>query len=908
MGVLTLTDTIERNKTFSGCDMVASIDILDASGNRHSYVLGTLLTLTYSTFQDKKPVRALGNINAKDYVCGPRTIAGSMVFSIFNKHILYEISNASGGYIYDGYIMDELPPFDITISLANEYGAKARMALYGVRIISEGQTMSVNDIYTENTYQYFAHDLQYIKDEDKSIFGGTLESIKYNQAGGSLSPESSGYQAIWSYDSGGSTSSESVGQIPILLTCRTENAMDDISMGSAAFTLNPSQSAGTTTVTNVLTQHEMVISNVEFPGQIVYAPLAQGQYSARYANEATGEQSNEVQFSIGAEVDAQTLIPAPMILQRYGTSLKARVNCSAHTQLKYGETGESTVYSTATVTDDTVLITGLTQNMQYTIYSCDDSTESLKTIVSTKDSSTEMFNFLDTIISNNSELIQSPVAQSVLTEAKSIFDSIGGSEYEMPFSVADSLATVKANAVSQMDSADDYIIVSLRNVIDACNELSDIVIDTANAEDYFINKNSETSFASRPAVTNGSFGSVGVSPDSDKIIICNPLNGMMVEGVATSEGECISMLNMLPEGKYNIMAIDTAGTPSPYSEFTVLSDSEKTARYNRYLLASIGHEIDSEAARQQLLASNREFVGFDTELQSRALIEAATTIGSRVVSDPAIIASSAEEIVAQVNIHDAEFDFYLAICKMDKAITSVINFKQKIEHTGYTEIVFEAEKYGLFEGETYCLWIEDQNQQRVSGMVTTKIEDISGDEQINQMILGLRLSKFKTELAGISGYGRIEELVAAVYSDAATSRLNMYDKAIEKAIQIEPNMAARDSVVGCILQLKYRYNTDISKSYSLILLSNVVDYKRGSFVSQAAYAASVNIVAYADDECQFSAETGGSVIELQPAISSSEYVYVMMKMPGASEYAGFILISCRTGLETHYKINVREVA
>ena len=45
------------------------------------------------------------------------------------------------------YIADEIPPFDITISFANEYGYDSRMALYGVRLLNEGQSMATNDIY-----------------------------------------------------------------------------------------------------------------------------------------------------------------------------------------------------------------------------------------------------------------------------------------------------------------------------------------------------------------------------------------------------------------------------------------------------------------------------------------------------------------------------------------------------------------------------------------------------------------------------------------------------------------------------------------------------------------------------------------------------------------------------------------
>ena len=83
------------NETFSGCDMTATITINKQSYNKttkkyqiqpYTKVLGELTTISYSINMDKKPVRSIGNVNAKDYVMGQRTIAGSLVFSVFNKH------------------------------------------------------------------------------------------------------------------------------------------------------------------------------------------------------------------------------------------------------------------------------------------------------------------------------------------------------------------------------------------------------------------------------------------------------------------------------------------------------------------------------------------------------------------------------------------------------------------------------------------------------------------------------------------------------------------------------------------------------------------------------------------------------------------------------------------------------
>ena len=153
------------NNTYSMCDIVCTIDIRSNTGEHVVAVLGKLQTLSYSIYQQKQPVRCLGNMNAKDYVYGQRTIAGSLVFAVFNKHWLVDIYEQliNKGMMKNWhYIADEIPPFDITISFANEYGYDSKMALYGVRLMTEGQVMSINDIYIENTYQFVATDIEYM--------------------------------------------------------------------------------------------------------------------------------------------------------------------------------------------------------------------------------------------------------------------------------------------------------------------------------------------------------------------------------------------------------------------------------------------------------------------------------------------------------------------------------------------------------------------------------------------------------------------------------------------------------------------------------------------------------------------------------------------------------------------------
>ena len=128
------------------------------------HTLGSLQTISYSTHQDRAPVRSIGNINAKDYVQGQRTIAGTMVFAMFHQHWMIPFLEELEDHVSNTDIWsDELPALNLTLSMVNEYGYRSCMVIYGVKFIDDGGVMSINDLYTENTLQYVATGIQPLK-------------------------------------------------------------------------------------------------------------------------------------------------------------------------------------------------------------------------------------------------------------------------------------------------------------------------------------------------------------------------------------------------------------------------------------------------------------------------------------------------------------------------------------------------------------------------------------------------------------------------------------------------------------------------------------------------------------------------------------------------------------------------
>lgn len=70
------------------------------------------------------------------------------------------ISNVGGDQeLAKAWYADQIPPFDITLAAANEYGALAVMKIFGVEILNEGYGVSIDDIVSEQQHTYVARQI-----------------------------------------------------------------------------------------------------------------------------------------------------------------------------------------------------------------------------------------------------------------------------------------------------------------------------------------------------------------------------------------------------------------------------------------------------------------------------------------------------------------------------------------------------------------------------------------------------------------------------------------------------------------------------------------------------------------------------------------------------------------------------
>jgi hypothetical protein len=187
-------DLSRQYTSFSGVDIRAVIG---------GVTVGTLQGISYAVQREKAPIYVMGRVDPLSFSRGKRGIAGTIVTLMLDAHIIKDQNSpfanmslivdrdeifaspldrndatigATGGLedletvtpgftfsasnLADSYqqstawYVDQLPPFDVVLVAANEYGKAATMRIYGAEILNEGSGFSIDDIVIENQMTY----------------------------------------------------------------------------------------------------------------------------------------------------------------------------------------------------------------------------------------------------------------------------------------------------------------------------------------------------------------------------------------------------------------------------------------------------------------------------------------------------------------------------------------------------------------------------------------------------------------------------------------------------------------------------------------------------------------------------------------------------------------------------------
>lgn len=186
-------DLSRQYTSFSGCDIRVVID---------GESVAQVQAVSYAIQREKAPIHTLGHKDPVSFARGKRAIAGTMVWVMFDTHLMSakpffdnkfiaakdeimpdidDLNNAAAplddlralddSFVFDSsdlaasyqlqsaWYVDQLPPFDIVVVAANEYGKAASMRIYGAEILNEGTGFSIDNMVIEDQMTYIARSI-----------------------------------------------------------------------------------------------------------------------------------------------------------------------------------------------------------------------------------------------------------------------------------------------------------------------------------------------------------------------------------------------------------------------------------------------------------------------------------------------------------------------------------------------------------------------------------------------------------------------------------------------------------------------------------------------------------------------------------------------------------------------------
>ena len=147
---------------FGGADIVTTFYIKGNVINTYN-----IATLSIDATRGVAPIHTLGSTNTRKFVRGHRTIAGSIVFltttdgpiPLYGVNSVFPEAYGEHKEFNTSPMLDQLPPFDISISYMDEYGRMSFEKLFGVVIYRVSKTHSISDLVTEVICQYLCLDM-----------------------------------------------------------------------------------------------------------------------------------------------------------------------------------------------------------------------------------------------------------------------------------------------------------------------------------------------------------------------------------------------------------------------------------------------------------------------------------------------------------------------------------------------------------------------------------------------------------------------------------------------------------------------------------------------------------------------------------------------------------------------------
>lgn len=728
---------IDGYDSYSGADIIVTAQLSNVDGNsdisKKCYVLGSLQTISISTYQDKAPVRALGNINALDYVMGPRSIAGSLVFAVFDRHFAYDIFNDLKKYTGKSVLLtDEIPALDLTLCFQNEYGKRSRMTLYGVKMVSEGQVMSVNDLFTENTYQFVGTGLENLTPEDSKYPKLNPSSPRVNPV---ITPTnkpfgkpdlSSGskFDRV-NKDSGTGHPDKNPSKITDI---DINQPFTDKDYGEIIIGVNNPTAINAYLTNKYDSDFNELLNSDKFGNDINKWTISvpKGNYSLIYYDKITGERLGEYEnLIVDSQERAKELNDYPIINYVSNSIIEAEANNPDHNQIVL--TCNNSIVDRQKVQKNTCTFHNLTPSTEYKIYSNNTKNEdsiSKISVCNTLDSKYQTENDFKSFVYNNKNLW--------INDLSNIdYDSLN---IDNSLNLIDKILNMNYDYKNELLL---YAIIYQNDFLKCANSENDINIIYNNdiLKPYFTTKN----------------------PYKNLIFYFLKNNNFYYGDTKNTDDNTFSLKNNKNNKRYYTYAIDKDNIKSLKYDFYNYDIDEK-AELDKYKKEIIDvNDYNYKNYKDQYPIMNEELLETiiykDYNNPKYSLLEA-----PKVSYD-----FKAETLYVKLcfkELMDDDKKYYLCIRKKEDAFQNVPIVKIDIDYT-MDELILNKYKTHILRNNYYLIYIEDQNNNIISeSSIISSYSESQELEDFNFNNSKNYLSKIKNYLLNIYS---CRDLIESVY-------------------------------------------------------------------------------------------------------------------------------------------------
>lgn len=854
------TFNLNGYNSYSGCDIVvtARLNITNQENNsvkEKVYTLGSLQTLSVSTHQDRKSVRVIGSVNALDYTMGPRTIAGSLVFAVFDQHFATEMFKDLEEITKKTFFLpDELPAMDLTISFANEYGRKSRMAIYGVRIVNEGQVMSINDLYTENTYQFVANALEPLKkgtgsglNSDKEQEVQIASTFNYDDLTPSVLGEDI-YVYSWNNDKEDLTR--------VLLSVTVEQPTFESQEGIAKISLSPLQDTGIIIIQNQLQdriEKEIYITDNKL--SLYDVLLKQGLYSAWYENNGK-ILSNTVVFSVDSIGNYNSNYnDSPIIDNITENSISITSNNPTHL-IGVCINANTNEKIEEDLTSRKCTFNNLESNTSYIIYTRQNNIYSKNVQCKTLSSEKNFIDAFRDYVTYNSTLLTEDV-----TEYESLLDSL---------------------------NSDEDIVYSLSKTHDIkSKELTYMAVKYKNEFNKIINDDKVESIPVKNL--DNIFGNTFICNNAVKCNLFYVKNKKEYFTYSEPYPSEVTYANGNANTLYNVVSVLDGNIKSPKYTFYLFADNDKYSIEKAFGKANQLNQIDIT----QYAINNAKKT--ENELKCLAVMDN-KNIDLKLLKAPTVTIDENNNMIFDVNYKDIlgvhNRQYYICVASIDECLDNTPFRKIKITDNDSTILASKYETAVNSQG-IYAIWIEDENYNIISEVAfASTLEDI---QNFNAWLIE---EKASTILSSINELTQKNNLMNIVNSLNEPSLKNLYYKIANTLIDLQVS-----NLSTCLLELfKNKFN-DIyinQEKYKKVYYhkdTNKIEFETTGNSSQL-----VNVKFKKNQECQITILD--NLIDTIDNNWDYNLYYAIYENPSIK--SGFILIDKENNISSH-SIAIEEV-